>query len=170
MRTHLFAALCLLSHAFLPVTTVNGQVSYQQPTARVVRNADGTRLNIKVDPHNQQVVEVLEDANKNIVWRVVKELDDALQPKSATKYDGQNKVVSNHRYLYLRGRVEEEEIMDSKNTFLAKLVFYYDTKGRMTRIEQLNAQGTVVSISRASGLGSGSAATPPSSSALNPSR
>jgi hypothetical protein len=89
---------------------------------------------------------------------------------SAIKYDGQNRVVCNHRYLYLRGRVEEEEIMDSKNTFLAKLVFYYDAKGRMTRIEQLNAQGTIVSISRASGPGSGSgfAIKPPASSALEP--
>ena len=170
MRTQIFAALCLLTSVFDSTQNVHGQISYQQPTARVVRNPDGTRLNIKVDPHNQQVEEVLEDANKNVIWRVVKELDDAFQPMRATKYDGQNKIVSNHRYLYLRGRVEEEEILDAKNVFLTKLVFYYDPKGRMTRVEQLNAQGTVVSISRASGPGSSTAPTPPSSSALTPSR
>ena len=126
------------------------QISYKQPTARVVRNADGTRLNIKVDPHSQRVEEVLEDANKTVVWRIVKELDDALQPLRATKYDAQNNIVSRHRYLVLRGRTEEEEIRDANDKFLSKLVFYYDTKGRMTRVEQVNAQGTVVSVSRSS--------------------
>lgn len=170
MRTQTLAALCLLTGLFAAPQSARAQISYQQPTARVVRNPDGTRLNIKVDPHNQQVEEVLEDANKNVIWRVVKELDDAFQPMRATKYDGRNRVVSNHRYLYLRGRVEEEEIMDAKNVFLTKLVFYYDAKGRMTRVEQLNAQGTVISISRAGGPGSSTAPTPPSASALNPSR
>lgn len=126
------------------------QISYNRPTARVVRNADGTRLNIKVDPHSQRVEEVLEDANKTVVWRIVTELDDALHPLRATKYDAQNNIVSRHRYLILRGRTEEEEIRDANDKFLSKLVFYYDTKGRMIRVEELNAQGTVVSVSRSS--------------------
>lgn len=146
------APLIALGFSFL-LPSACGQTSYSQPSARVVRNADGTRLNIKVDPHNQQVEEVLEDANQAIIWRLVKQLDDAFQPMRATKYDAQNRIVSQHRYLYLRGRIEEEEIRDGNNRFLSKLVFYYDNKNRMTRIEQLNAQGTVVSVSRASGPG-----------------
>ena len=144
--------LASLTLLFLLANAQNcrAQISYNQPAARVVRNADGTRLNIKVDPHSQRVEEVLEDANKTVVWRIVKELDDALQPLRATKYDAKNNVVSRHRYLILRGRTEEEEIRDASDKFLSKLVFYYDTKGRMTRVEQLNAQGTVVSVSRSS--------------------
>jgi len=136
----------------------------------VLRNADGPRLNVRLDPHNQQVEETLEDAGKTVLWRLVKELDDALQPKRATKYDGANKVISHHRYLYLRGRLEEEEVLDAKNNFLAKIVFYYDAKGRMARVEELNAQGVVVSRSHSSGPG---ASAPPSAktpSGTTPSR
>lgn len=168
MRLRLTYALTVFAWGFAcPAQTAWGQISYSQPSARVVRNADGTRLNIKVDPHNQQVEEVLEDANKNVVWRIVKDLDDAFQPKQATKYDAQSRVVSRHRYLYLRGRIEEEEIRDGNNRFLSKLVFYYDTKGRMTRVEQLSAQGAVVSVSKAGGPGSNSS-TPANSSPSAP--
>lgn len=171
MKVRLLATLLFL----LPVLPRCGaqtsvQSPYQQPSARVIRNADGTLLNVKIDPHNQQVEETLEDAGKSVVWRLVKELDDALQPKRATKYDGRNNVVSHHRYLYLRGRLEEEEVLDAKNNFLAKIVFYYDAKGRMARVEQLNAQGVVVSRSQSSGPGASapSSARPPSST--TPSR
>lgn len=157
-----------LSLVFLSDGTQNiwTQVSYSQPSARVVRNADGTRLNIKVDPHSQRVEEVLEDANKAVIWRILKELDDAFQPLRATKYDSKNNVVSRHRYLVLRGRTEEEEIRDANDKFLSKLVFYYDSKGRMTRVEQLNAQGTIVSVSRSSTQPTKS--TGPEPSASNP--
>jgi hypothetical protein len=154
--------LCLPPSAF-------SQISYSRPTARVVRNADGTRLNIKVDPHLQRVEEVLEDSNKTVVWRLVKELDDTFQPLKAVKYDSQNRVVSRHHYLVLRGRIEEEEIHDANDKFLSKLVFYYDSKARMTRIEQLNAQGTVVSVSRSSGPGSTNPPSPTPPSTPSPS-
>jgi hypothetical protein len=152
MRARHFFALPLLPIILAcQPSTATAQVSYSQPTARVVRNADGTRLSIKVDPHVQRVEEVLEDANKTVLWRLVKELDDAFQPLRAVKYDAQNRVISRHHYLVLRGRMEEEEIRDANDRLLSKLVFYYDTKGRMTRIEQLNAQGAVISVSRSSG-------------------
>ena len=142
-------ALTLLPFLFPAFSSIAlSQISYTQPTARVVRNEDGTRLNIKVDPHSQRVEEVLEAANKTVIWRLVKELDDAFQPLRAVKYDGQNHVVSRHHYLVLRGRIEEEEIRDANDKLLSKLVFYYDAKGRMDRIEQLNPQGAVVSVSR----------------------
>ncbi len=143
---------------------LEAQSPYQQPSARVVRNQDGTRLNIRVDPHNQIVEETMEDSNKAVLWRLVKELDDALLPKKATKYDGRNKVVSKHRYTYLRGRLEEEEICDANDNPISKLVFYYDSKGRMNRVEQLNANGQVVSISRASGPGANTSSKSPSTS------
>ena len=138
---------------FITAQNSSAQADYQKPTSRVIRNEDGTRLNIKVDPHSQIVEETLEGANKAIVWRIVKELDDMLQPMRATKYDAANKVISRHRYLYLRGRLEEEEIRDADDKVLSKLVFFYDAKARMSRIEQLNAKGEIISISRASGPG-----------------
>ena len=149
---------------------LEAQSPYQQPSARVVRNQDGTRLNIRVDPHNQGVEETMEDASRAVLWRLVKELDDALLPKKATKFDGRNKVVSKHRYTYLRGRLEEEEISDSNDNLISKLVFYYDSKGRMNRVEQLNANGQVVSISRASGPGTNTSSKSPSGSSAAPSR
>jgi hypothetical protein len=135
---------------------MHGQLSYQQPASRVVRNPDGTLLKIRVDPHNQVVEETMEDANKATIWRLVKELDDALQPMRATKYDARGGIISRHSYVYLRGRLEEEEIYDNKDILLSKLVFYYDAKGRMNRVEQFNAKGDLVSVSRASGPGANS--------------
>jgi hypothetical protein len=129
------------------------QISYQQPASRVVRNDDGTRLNIKVDPHNQRVEETLQDKNGNVISKLVRELDDALQPLQATKFDGQNRVISKHRYLVLKGRIEEEEVLDPMERPLAKLVFYYDSKGRMNRVDHFNGAGVLISVSRSSGKG-----------------
>lgn len=125
------------------------QISYDKPLARVVRNDDGTRLSTKVDPYNQVVEEVLSDSKGGVIWKLVRELDDALQPLKATKYDGQNRVLSKHRYLCVKGRVEEEEILDPREALVGRLVFYYDAKGRMSRIEQFNAAGVLVSTARA---------------------
>jgi hypothetical protein len=125
------------------------QVSYTKPLARVVRNEDGTRLSTKVDPYNQTVEEVLTDARGGVLWKLVRELDEALQPLKATKYDGQNRILSRHRYLCVKGRVEEEEVLDAKETLVGRLVFYYDTKGRMSRIEQFSAAGVLLSTARA---------------------
>ena len=171
MKPRLIATLlCTLSAVPLCVPAARGESPYQQPSARVVRNTDGTRLNVKVDPHNQRVEEVLEDAGKNVLWRLVKELDDALLPLRATKYDGRNNVISQHRYLYLRGRLEEEELLDAKNNLVAKLVFFYDAKGRNSRIDHLNAQGVVVSSSRATGPGAPTSSGPNPTTGKLPSR
>ena len=171
MKARLIATLlCTLPALPLCIPAARGESPYQQPSARVVRNTDGTRLNVKVDPHNQRVEEVLEDAGKTVLWRIVKELDDALLPLRATKYDGRNNVISQHRYLYLRGRLEEEEVLDEKSNLLAKLVFFYDSKGRNTRIDQLNAQGVVVSSSRATGPGVSSPSSPNPTAGKRPSR
>jgi hypothetical protein len=127
----------------------SAQITYDKPLARVVRNDDGTRLSTKVDPYNQLVEEVLSDSKGAVIWRLVRELDDALQPLKATKYDGQNRVLSKHRYLCVKGRVEEEEVLDPRDALVGRLVFYYDTKGRMSRIEQFNAAGVLLSTARA---------------------
>lgn len=126
------------------------QVSYAKPLARVVRNEDGTRLSTKVDPHNQTVEEVLSDAKGGVIWKLVRELDEAMQPLRATKYDGQDRILSRHRYLCIKGRVEEEEVLDAKEALVGRLVFYYDTKGRMSRIEQFNAAGVLLTTARSS--------------------
>ena len=125
------------------------QVSYDKPLARVVRNNDGTRLSTKVDPYNQVVEEVLSDSKDAVIWKLVRELDEALQPLRATKYDGQNRILSKHRYLCIKGRVEEEEVLDPRDALVGRLVFYYDSKGRMSRIEQFNAAGVLLSTARA---------------------
>jgi hypothetical protein len=136
------------------VAGVEAQVSYTKPLARVVRNDDGTRLSTKVDPYNQMVEEVLFDARGGVIWKLVRELDEALQPWKATKYNGENRILSKHRYLCVKGRVEEEEVLDANETLVGRLVFYYDSKGRMSRIEQFNAAGVLLSTAHAT-LGKG---------------
>ncbi len=127
----------------------SAQITYDKPLARVVRNNDGTRLSTKVDPYNQVVEEVLSDAKGAVIWKLVRELDEALQPLKATKYDGQNRVLSKHRYLCVKGRVEEEEVLDPREALVGRLVFYYDSKGRMSRIEQFDSAGALLSTARA---------------------
>jgi hypothetical protein len=147
MRT-LAGLLALLGYCVC-CAGASAQVSYDKPLARVVRNADGTRLSTKVDPYNQMVEEVMFDARGGVVWKLVRELDEALQPLKATKYDGQNRVLSKHRYLCVKGRVEEEEVLDPREALVGRLVFYYDSKGRMSRIEQFDAAGVLRSTARA---------------------
>jgi len=129
------------------------QVTYNQPTSRVVRNTDGTVLTVKIDPHQLRVEEVLRDSSGSVISRLLRELDEDFHPKRALKYDGGNRLVSKHEYLCLKGRIEEEEIFDPRDNLLSKLVFYYDSKNRMIRIEQFNAKGAIVSVSRSSGGG-----------------
>ena len=142
-----------LWHAGLADAGAQGSISYQKPSARIVRNADGTKLSIKVDPYNQRVEETLQDVDNSVRWKLVRELDETFQPVRATKYDGRDQVISKHRYLTLKGRIEEEEVLDANNNLLSKLVFYYDPKARMTKVEQFNNRGVLVSVSRSSGLG-----------------
>jgi hypothetical protein len=146
----LAAVLCIFSIFSLRAFA---QVAYDKPTSRVIRNLDGTVLSVKVDPHQQRVEEVLRDANGGMISKLLRELDDDLNPKRALKYDGSNRLVSKHEYLCLKGRVEEEEIYDTRDNLIAKLVYYYDSKNRMTRIEQFNSKGALISVSRSSGGG-----------------
>lgn len=145
-----FSALSVLLVLCAAGSEAAAQVSYTKPLARVVRNEDGTRLSTKVDPHNQTVEEILSDSKGGVLWKLVRELDEALQPLKATKYDGQNRILSRHRYLCIRGRVEEEEVLDAKEALVGRLVFHYDTKGRMSRIEQFNAAGVLLTTARSS--------------------
>ena len=46
-------------------------------------------------------------------------------------------------------RVEEEEVLDPRDALVGRLVFFYDSKGRMSRIEQFNAAGVLLSTARA---------------------
>ena len=110
-------------------------------------------LTVKIDPHQLRVEEVLRDSSGSVISRLLRELDEAFHPKRALKYDGANRLISKHEYLCLKGRIEEEEIFDARDNPLVKLVFYYDTKNRMIRIEQFNAKGALISVSRSSGGG-----------------
>jgi len=110
-------------------------------------------LTVKIDPHQLRVEEVLRDSSGSVISRLLRELDEDFHPKRALKYDGGHRLVSKHEYLCLKGRIEEEEIFDPRDNLLSKLVFYYDSKNRMIRIEQFNAKGAIVSVSRSSGGG-----------------
>ena len=110
-------------------------------------------LTVKIDPHQLRVEEVLRDSSRSVISRLLRELDEAFHPKRALKYDGANRLISKHEYLCLKGRIEEEEIFDARDNPLVKLVFYYDTKNRMIRIEQFNPKGVLISVSRSSGGG-----------------
>jgi hypothetical protein len=136
-----------------PFASLRGQVHYNQPTSRIVRNADGTVLSVKVDPHQQREEEVLRDASGGVISKLVRELDDEYNPKRAFKYDGANRLISKHEYLCLKGRIEEEEVFDPRDNLIMKLAFFYDTKNRMIRIDQFNSKGVLVSVSKSSGVG-----------------
>lgn len=141
------ATLCLLG------VSLSAQSPFATPLSRVVRNQDGTMLSIQVDPNNQRVEEILTDKAHKVLWRLVRELDEDMQPMQGVKFDAEDQILSRHRYLCLRGRVEEEEVLDAKNTLLAKLVYFYDNKGRINRIDQYNPAGKLVSSSKSSGGG-----------------
>ena len=144
--------ICCVGFWLLPLSAFS-QSPYSIPLSKIIKNEDGTRLTRQVDPDNQRVEEVLKDASNKTIWRLVMELDDELQPMKGVKFDGQDQVVSRHNYICLKGRLEEEEVMDSKGKLLAKMVYFYDSKGRMNRIDHLNAAGALISSSKATGAG-----------------
>lgn len=148
LRISLWIATVLFVGGGLP--SAWAQISYDKPLSRTVKKEDGTRHSIKVDPYNKVVEETLTDAKGAVLWRLLRELDDAFQPLKATKFDGDNRVISFHRYLCLRGRVEEEEILDPREALVARMVFYYDNKGRMIRIDHFNPQGVLVNSAHGS--------------------
>jgi hypothetical protein len=120
-----------------------------------MKNRDGTSLTLQVDPENQRVVETLKEASGAVRWKIIRELDADSQPVRAVKLDAQDEVISRHNYLSLRGRIEEEEVMNPKGILLARMVYHYDKKGRMTQIDHYNAAGKLVSTSKATGSEAG---------------
>jgi hypothetical protein len=127
------------------------QAQYTTPLSKILRYDDGSKLTVQVDTANQRVEENLYDKSGALLWKLVRELDEDLQPMRAIKFDARDQIISRHKYLCLRGRVEEEEILDAKNNLRARLVYFYDAKGRINRIDHHNAAGKLVSSSRASG-------------------
>lgn len=138
---------------FLLVASAYAQSPYANPLSKVVRNKDGTVLTVKVDTNEQRVEETLKNAAGGVIWKIIRELDEDNQPVIGVKFDGEDQIVSRHKYLCLRGRMEEEEIYDAKNKYLAKMVYHYDNKGRLSQIDHYNPAGTLVSTSKSSGGG-----------------
>ncbi len=125
--------------------------TYDQPSSKSLIRDDKTRLTVQVDPANRRVVEELYSPNKILLWRLIRELDAAHQPIRGTKFDAQDQIVSRHVYYWIRGRLEEEEIFDARNTLLARMRYYYDSKGRPEKIEHYNGADALISVTRSSG-------------------
>ncbi len=147
MRLPLLPLLLLCAHS----ATLYSQSPYSTPLSRVIKNEDGTMRTVQVDTNKQRVEEILKSATGAVIWRLVNELDDEMQPIHGVKFDGQDQVISRHKYLCLRGRTEEEEIFDAKNTYLAKMVYFYDNKGRINRIDHYSPTGVLLSTSKSKG-------------------
>lgn len=99
----------LFALLFAPLFAQNAaaQTNYSKPYSKSLQQKDGTRLTVRVDPSNRLVEEILYAADKSMLWRLVRELDEAYQPMSATKFDSNDQVLSRHKYLCLKGRIEE---------------------------------------------------------------
>jgi hypothetical protein len=126
---------------------------YDQPYSKSLIREDKTRLTVQVDPNNRRVEEVLYSPNQTVLWRLIRELDAAYQPIRGTKFDAFDQIVSRHKYFWLRGRLEEEEIYSARNVLLARMRYYYDAKGRPEKIEHYNASDVLISVTRSSGPG-----------------
>ena len=124
--------------------SASAQSNYSKPYSKSLQYKDGTRLTVKVDPANRLVEEILFGADKAILWRLVRELDAAYQPMSATKFDSNDQVLSRHKYLCLKGRIEEEELFNARGALLTRMQYFYDKKGRLDRIEHYNPQGRLL--------------------------
>jgi hypothetical protein len=127
--------------------------AYDRPYSKSLVRADKTRLTVRVDPDNHRAEEVLYSPNQTVLWRLIRELDADYQPFRAIKFDAADQIVSKHKYFWLKGRLEEEEILSPKNVLLARMRYYYDSKGRPEKIEHYNASDVLVSVSRSSGMG-----------------
>ena len=79
-----------------------------------------------------------------MVWRLVRELDAALQPMTAIKFDANDQVISRHTYLCLKSRIEEEEVFNARRTLVARMQYFYDKKGRLERIEHYTPEGRLL--------------------------
>ncbi len=137
-------AATLLALAFAQEAAA--QANYSKPYSKSLQQKDGTRLTVRVDPSNRLVEEILYAADKSMLWRLVRELDEAYQPMAATKFDSNDQVLSRHKYLCLKGRIEEEELFNSRGTLLTRMQYFYDKKGRLDRIEHYNPQGRLLNV------------------------
>ena len=124
------------------------QTNYSRPYTKALQNHDGSRLTVKVDPENRLVEEILYGADKSMVWRLVRELDAAHQPMTAIKFDANDQVISRHKYLCLKSRIEEEEVFNARRTLVARMQYFYDKKGRLDRIEHYTPEGRLLNTTR----------------------
>jgi hypothetical protein len=106
-----------------------------------VLHPDGSRTVTRFDPA-KRTTESSRYNGEKLVQRTVFKLNFLNQPESGLVYNAKNVLV--HRIKIVRdesGRVKEEIRNTPGGKFLARLVYRYDAKGRVRKIDAFDAQG-----------------------------
>ena len=142
----LILPLFIVASIALPLSAAGeSELSFDMPTSKILKNPDGTMLYIRIAPNEHLIEETLKTNAGVLISKFVRNLNDDNFPVTGVKTDANNQIVSRHRYLYLKGKLIEEEIFDPRGRLASKMAFYYTPQGKLNRVEQYNAQGNLIS-------------------------
>jgi len=107
---------------------------------------DGTKVVTRNDP-TEKISEVTTFNDKDVLLsRAVYSLDDARRATALQMFDGKGKLqFRSELTLDQFGTLSEEKRYNAAGTYLGRLVYGYDSKGRLRKIDAYDPAGNLVS-------------------------
>lgn len=142
MRTLILCWLALLSIGF----------AQDQGALRVktVCHQDGTRTDTKTDPVARTTETTEIDAAGKIIQRVLYRLDAQDQPDAGIVYDSKGRILYKMKLKRdAQNRLAEQTDFTATDKFVRRIVYTYDSKNRVTKIDTFDEAGKLLGTSSA---------------------
>ena len=132
--------------ALLALTAFASAIPAKRITNR--QYPDGSGSSLEQDPSKRQSVEIFYSSSGKVTHKILRQLDERLQPLSGIFYDPQGRIFQKSTYrLDGEDRIVQEVIYDGKGNLICTKNYNYGTRdGRATilEIDTYDANGNLV--------------------------
>jgi hypothetical protein len=112
---------------------------------KTILHQDGTRTVSRTDPSTGEAEETTYDGAGKTLRRIVFRLNAEGKPENGTVYDRNGKpVLVISRRFDIEGRVSEQTESAPTGAVKRRLVFAYDSQGRIVRVDTYDADGNLI--------------------------
>jgi hypothetical protein len=110
--------------------------------AKTTVHGDGTRTEMITNPVDKTMRATTYDAADKVIGKVLNRLNDDLEPIEAFAYDPNGKPLYRTEFKRdFNGRVTEMIDYTTENKLIRRLVYSYDSVGKVTGIKAYDANG-----------------------------
>ena len=149
-RQLLFAIVLTTASALFSPLHAQEEETTGPVSVKTLLKDDGTKVVTRNDP-TEKISEVTTFNDKDVLLsRAVYSLDDARRATALQMFDGKGKLqYRSELTLDTYGTLSEEKRYNAAGTYLGRLVYGYDSKGRLRKIDAYDPAGNLVSDSTA---------------------